>query len=425
MTPEDHKLLSETGKGTAMGELLRRFWMPAVLSRELPEADGAPVRVRLLGEDLVAFRDTKGRVGLLREHCSHRGASLFYGRNGECGLRCWYHGWKYDLDGNCVDMPNVLPGQDFKHRIKHPAYPCVERNGAVWTWMGPRADMPDLPELEWLTVPEDQAFVSKRLQLCNWMQGMDGDLDSSHLAFLHGNPLKARTTALPDKSPGWLLEDPVPKIELEAMPAGLLMGARRRADATSFYWRVNQWFMPGFTTIPLAGDSPQAGHAWVPIDDTKVWTFTFSWHPRRKLSDAELERMRTGSNVHARLIPGTTIPYYNQSNGYAEPDAPPAAQPWMRITDLQAQDMAMTESMGPLWDRTLENTGPSDGVIMRTRRRLIEAARHLRETGEAPRIAPADYRLRPVSVQLPEGASWREAIAEAVIARPETFQVSV
>jgi hypothetical protein len=163
----------------------------------------------------------------------------------------------------------------------------------------------------------------------------------------------------------------------------------------------------------------------VPIDDTKVWTFTFSWHPRRKLSDAELERMRTGSNVHARLIPGTPVPYYNQSNGYAEPDAPPAAQPWMRITDLQAQDMAMTESMGPLWDRTLENTGPSDVVIMRTRRRLIEAARHLRETGEAPRIAPGDYRLRPVSVQLPEGASWRAAVAEAVIAHPETFQVSV
>ncbi len=425
MMPEDHKLLSETGRGTPMGELLRRFWMPALLSRELPKPDGAPVRVRLLGEDLVAFRDTRGRVGLLREHCAHRGASLFFGRNEDCGLRCWYHGWKYDVDGTCVDMPNVPKGQAFPEKIRQPAYPCVERNGAVWTWMGPREAMGDLPELEWLVVPEDQVFVSKRLQRCNWVQGMDGDLDSSHLAFLHGDPMKRRSSEQPDRSPGWLLQDPVPKIEMEPTRAGLLLAARRRADAESFYWRVNQWFMPGFTTIPLAGDSPQAGHSWVPVDDGQSLVFTFSWHPRRRLTEAELGRMQGGSNVHARLIPGTAEPYYNRTNGYADPDAPESDPPWMRITDLQAQDIAMTESMGPLWDRTQENLNASDAVIVRTRRTLMEAARRLRDTGEAPQIAPADYRLRPVSVQLADGASWREAVAEAVIARPETFQLSV
>jgi len=424
MTPEECKLLAETGKGTPMGELLRRYWMPAVLSREL-EADGAPVRVRLLGEDLVAFRDTDGKVGLLREHCCHRGASLYFGRNAECGLRCWYHGWKYDVDGICHDQPNMPADRRFADKIRQPAYKCVEKNGAVWTYLGPQDDIPPLPELEWLTVPEGHAFASKRLQLCHWTQGMDGDLDSSHLGFLHQTPMQARSVQEAPKSPGWLLNDPVPKIETVRTDSGLLLGSRRRADEKSFYWRVNQWFMPNFTTIPLAGDSPQAGHAWVPIDDERSWTFTFSWHPARKLTEAELARMRGGSNVHAPLIPGTFMPKYNRSNGYAEPDAPPTEQPWMRITDLQAQDMAMTETMGPLYDRTQENLGVTDMVIVQTRRRLMEAARHLQKTGKLPGFDAKSYGLRPFSVQLTEEESWQDAVKDAIIARPETFRLSV
>src|SRR5215469_11641677 len=132
MKPEEHELLSRTSAGTPMGDLLRRYWLPALLSREL-EAEGAPVRVRLLGEDLIAFRDSKGRVGLLHEHCSHRGASLYFAKNADCGLRCWYHGWKYDIDGTCIDMPNEPPQSRFAERIKHPSYPCIERNGVVMT----------------------------------------------------------------------------------------------------------------------------------------------------------------------------------------------------------------------------------------------------------------------------------------------------
>jgi phthalate 4,5-dioxygenase oxygenase subunit len=423
VTPEQCELLAGIDRGTPMGELLRRFWFPALLSREL-EADGAPVRVRVLGENLIAFRDSDGRVGLLAEHCSHRGASLYYARNGDKGLRCWYHGWKYDIEGKCIDTPNEPPANRMGERIHQHAYKCVEKNGAVWAYMGPQDAIPPLPELEWVTAPASHVYVSKRLQRCHWTQGMDGDLDSSHLPFLHQGPITSRVGQA-DASPSWVLQDPVPKLEAVPTKAGLLLGARRRADETSFYWRVNQWFLPNFTTIPLAGESPQAGHAWVPIDAGHVWVFTFSWHPARPLKEEELAKMRTGSNVHAPLIPGTFLPKNNLENGYAD-GAPQAKQPWMRITDLQAQDMAATESMGPLYDRTYENLGMSDFIIVQTRRRLMEAARHLAEHGRLPDFDAAAYALRPFSVKLAENESWQEAVKEAIVARsPETYRISV
>jgi phenylpropionate dioxygenase-like ring-hydroxylating dioxygenase large terminal subunit len=427
MSPENHLLLAETGPGTPMGELLRRYWTPALLSRELPEADGAPARVRLLGEDLVAFRDTRGRVGLLREFCSHRGASLYFGNNEDCGLRCWYHGWKYDIDGNCLDMPNEPPQSRFKEQVKHPAYPCIEKNGVVWTYLGPREKQQELPRLEWLTVPEENVYVSKRLQLCHWTQGMDGDLDSSHLGFLHGETIGRTVEHAPFASAAWMADDNTPKIEVVATPAGLLIGARRNAGPDTYYWRINQWFIPGFTTIPaFTGDSPLSGHAWVPIDEGRCHVYAFTWHPRRALSEGELSRMRAGSAVHSALMPGTFMPVANKDNDYAGPDAPPARQPWMRIRNFQDQDNAITESMGPLYDRTRERLGASDLAIIQTRRRLIDAAKRLAEGDEPPGMNAADYRLRPVSIELPRtGIPWPDAVSEAIAARPETFRASV
>src|SRR5437763_2750135 len=183
---EDNELLTRTGPDTPMGRLMRRFWMPGLLSHELPDADCPPVRVTLLGEDLVAFRDSNGTVGLVDRHCPHRGASLFFGRNEESGLRCVYHGWKYDVGGNCVEMPSEPAESSFKHKIKIAAYPCLERGGVVWTYLGPPELQPGLPELEWSAVPEPQRFASKRHQECNWLQAMEGGIDSSHISFLHG-----------------------------------------------------------------------------------------------------------------------------------------------------------------------------------------------------------------------------------------------
>src|SRR6266568_571750 len=181
----DHQLLACTGPNTPMGKLLRRYWVPALLSEELPEPDCLPVRVRLLSEDLVAFKDSSGQVGLLGESCSHRGTSLYFASSEDGGLRCPYHGWKYNVCGDCIDMPNEPAATSFKDKIHHLAYPCVERNGVVWTYMGPPEKQGPLPELEYMVLPRDQVYVTKRIQQCHWTQGMDGDMDPTHVPFLH------------------------------------------------------------------------------------------------------------------------------------------------------------------------------------------------------------------------------------------------
>src|SRR5215204_3073496 len=187
LSQAENELLCRTGPGTPMGELFRRFWLPALLPSELPAPDSEPIRFRILSEDLIAFRDTNGKVGFLDQHCPHRGASLFFGRNEECGLRCVYHGWKFDAAGNCVDMPSEPAESTFKERIRQTAYPCAERGGVIWAYLGPAERQPALPELEWALLPEDQRFASKRLQECNWLQAMEGGIDSSHISFLHQN----------------------------------------------------------------------------------------------------------------------------------------------------------------------------------------------------------------------------------------------
>ncbi len=426
MRAEEHELLSGLARGTPMGDLLRRYWTAAVLSREL-EADGAPVRVTLLGEGLIAFRDSNGKVGLLEEHCAHRGASLYFGKNANGGLACWYHGWKYDVEGRCLDQPNEPPQTRFCDRVKHKAYPCIERNGVVWTYMGPPDKKPEMPALEWLTVPESHVFVSKRLQQCNWMQGMDGDIDGCHLGFLHGHVIEQVPDLKEFRSAKWLIRDLYPVFDPVTIPSGILLSTRRNAAEDTYYFRVNQWFLPGYTTIPLPGDGPQAGHSWVPRDLGQSWVFTFSWHPSRPLTDAERADFEEGkSAVHAELIPGTFLPIHNRSNEYAGPDAPPAKQPWMRIKNFQDQDMGITESMGALYDRTRESLGSTDIVINQTRRRLMDAARSVQEGMDAPGLNPDDFRFRPYSAELPRSVTnWREAVGDAIETRPETYRSSV
>jgi phthalate 4,5-dioxygenase len=426
MRRDEHELLSRTGPGTPMGNLLRRYWIPALLSREL-EAEGAPVRVRLLSENLIGFRDGQGRVGLLGEHCAHRGASLYYGRNLNGGLSCWYHGWKYDIDGKCLDQPNEPPETRFCDRVRQKAYPCVDRNGVIWTYMGPPEKQPDFPEFEWNLVPENHVYASKRYQDCHWLQGMEGDLDSSHLNFLHGQEtINASPSHGKYPSGKWMADDPNPKIEIVQLPGGILQGARRDAEPGQHYWRIGEWMLPCFTTIPgFPGDAPFGGHAWVPSDDDKTWCFAFSWHPIRPLKDAELKNMLSGWGMHSLLKPGTFLAAHNKANGYAPEDFPPARQPWQRIKIFQDQDTAITESMGARFDRTEESLGSTDGLIMHTRRRLMAAARDLEE-GKDPPTDKRNYRLRPLSCLLPtDTTDWAKAVADTIDARAETYQISV
>src|SRR3982751_776688 len=187
LTREENELLTRVGPGTPMGNLLRRYWLPAMLAEEVPTPESPPIRVRLLGEDLVAFRDTYSQVGLIAANCPHRGASLFFGRNEEGGIRCVYHGWKFDTSGQCVDMPSEPAESNFKSKIKATAYPCREQGGLIWTYMGPLAEPPGLPELEFTLVPDEQRYISKRYQPTSFAQALEGEIDQSHVSFLHSS----------------------------------------------------------------------------------------------------------------------------------------------------------------------------------------------------------------------------------------------
>jgi phenylpropionate dioxygenase-like ring-hydroxylating dioxygenase large terminal subunit len=394
-----------------MGNLLRTFWMPALLSRELPESDGAPVRVRLLGENLVAYRDSAGQVGLVAENCPHRGASLFFGRNEESGIRCVYHGWKFDAAGACVDMPNEPPESNFKHKVKVTAYPCRERGGIVWAYMGPSDVGSQLPDLEWARVPGENLYLSKCLQECNWVQALEGGLDSSHIGFLHSR-LDRSLTVAPSGSPlaeqfGGL--DQHPRFAVRETDYGFVYGARRNASEDRYYWRITQWLLPFYHIIPAEDGAVVTGNAWVPIDDENCWVYRASWHPDRALTEEEVHDYRYGGVMHEEVDPTTFRPLANKRNDYLVNREIQRTKSFSGIKGIQAQDMAMIESMGPIYDRTREHLGSSDTAIIAMRRKLLRLVRALSD-GEAPHAATHgdSYRVRSAALLLDRGVPFDE-----------------
>lgn len=426
LTREENELLTRTGPRTPMGELLRRYWVPALLRDQLPGSDSAPVRVKVLGEELVAFRDTNGRVGLIGEYCAHRGASLFFGQNRDGGLRCVYHGWKFDVDGNCVEMPNEPPESRVKIRLK--AYPCRELGGLVWTYMGPKDRMPALPELEWARVPDSHRFVSKRFQACNYLQAMEGGIDSSHISFLHRDlgPNRQRGVGTPSRGSAVTRKDTAPIFEVADTEYGLLIGARRDADEQSYYWRLTQWLMPWYTMIPPFGDLPLGGHAWVPIDDESCSAWSISWHPKRAVTEEEVANWRSGAGIHIELIPGTYLPKQNKSNNYLiDREAQRTDRSLSGIDGIAPQDMAVQESAGTIFDRTTEHLGQADLAIIRARQRLLQAVRDLQGGVEPPALDPRSHRIRSVSLILPKETPFQERAKEAMRAdSADTYVVS-
>ena len=423
---EQNELLTRTGPGSVMGDLIRRYWIPALLTEELPEPDCPPVRVKLLSERLIAFRDSDGKLGLIDEFCAHRGVSLWFGRNEECGLRCAYHGWKYDVSGHCVDIPSEPEESGFRRKIKLQSYPLAERGGVLWAYMGPPESQPALPEYEFATVPREQTFISKRLQECNYLQAMEGGIDSSHVSFLHRGALNEDPLFKGAKGNQYNLDDFQPKFEVVESAGGLLIGARRKAEDGNFYWRITQWLMLFFTAIPPRGDHPMHGHFWVPIDDETCWAWSYDYHPVRALSANELQAMKDGHGVHVKYIPGTYRPLQNKDNDYLiDRQAQKEGRSFSGVDGFSMQDASVQESMGPIQDRTRENLVTTDNGIIMARHLLMRAAKALQKGIEPPERDPVTQHVRSASLVLPPDVSFAEAAKDALRAQPGVAQASV
>ena len=397
------------------------------MAKELREADGAPVRVQLLSERLVAFRDSQGRLGAIEEFCAHRGVSLWFGRNEESGLRCPYHGWKYDVSGQCVEVPSEPAESGYCSRIKLKGYPLIERGGVVWIYMGPLELQPPPPEWEFATVPANQSFVSKRLQECNWLQALEGGIDSSHVSFLHSGALNRDPLFKGAKGNQYNLNDLKPVFEVVPADGGLFIGARRNAEEGKHYWRITPWIMPCFTMVPPRGDHPIHGHFWVPIDDHHNWAWSFDYHPTRALKDSEVQAMQEGHGIHVRYVPGSYVPLQNKSNDYLmDRAAQKAGISFSGIEGIAMQDASLQESMGPICDRTREHLVSTDNGIIMARQRLMKAAKALAEQGTPPPgTAPEHQRVRSAAVVLAQGEAFKDAALDALQSAPGKAHASV
>jgi len=427
LTREVNDLLTQTGPETPMGQMFRRYWIPALLARELPENDSAPVRVKLLGERLLAFRDSKGRYGLIDEFCAHRGVSLWFGRNEEEGLRCPYHGWKYDVTGQCIEVPSEPAESGFCQKIKLRGYPLVKIGDILWTHMGDPAERPPMPEWEFARVPEDQTYTSKRWQECNWLQAMEGGIDSSHVSFLHSGSLKSDPLFKGAKGNQYNQTDRKPVFEVVDAPGGLFIGARRNAEDGHYYWRITPWVMPSFTMVPPRGDHPVHGHFWVPIDDENCWAWSFDYHPTRALTHEERQAMIDGYGVHNQYVPGTFRPRQNKDNDYLmDREAQKRGETYSGVWGIAMQDASLQESMGPIVDRTKENLVSTDNGIIMARHRLKRAVTAMLKSGATPPgIDPVHQRVRSVAAVLPKDAPFAEACKEDLTVRPGVKQTSV
>ena len=269
LSREENELLTRVGPDTPMGRTLRRYWVPALLASEIPEPDCPPVRVRLLGEELIAFRDSQGRIGLLDELCPHRRASLYFGRNEECGLRCIYHGWKFDVTGQCTDMMNEPEEHDFSHKVRTPAYPTAELGGVIWAYLGPAEKMPPLPKFAWTQAPEANRHVTKVIQECNWLQGLEGGIDTSHAPILH-RLISETSTRGGFKPSSPFVRGKAPQLVVDLTDYGYRYAGIRPLGEAELHIRSYQFIMPFHQIRPSRSESGlpmDAGHCWVPMDD--------------------------------------------------------------------------------------------------------------------------------------------------------------
>jgi len=415
LSQQETDLLCQVGPGTPMGEVFRRFWIPVLLSEEVPEPDTTPVAIRILGEDLLAFRATSGKVGLTSAYCAHRHAHLFWGRNEEEGIRCTYHGWKYDTTGQCVDMPNEPGDLSFKDKIKIRSYPTIDAGGAIWAYMGPPERQPDLHQLEWTRVPAENVLVTKRLQENNWAQAVEGGIDSSHISYLHNNDMYKANNSTVDKSP---------QMTVSPRDFGFIEAARRNTADGKHYWRIRPFLVPSSIIIP-GGDQPGrnlSGHVWVPLDDEHVWTYTITWNAERPLTQQERDSLLAGTGIHCPVDKEVRRwdlktskgyqPIRNIDNEYMIDRPLQRERSFTGINGTSEQDCSIQESMGQISPRWEEHLGTADRGIIEFRRILLGLATDMK-AGKDPEHAsrPEAYRVRSTAFVVEPEADWESDAA--------------
>lgn len=396
LTADENELICKTGAGTPSGELLRRYWQPVALAEEVPEG-GAPIPVRILSEDLTLFRDDAGQLGLVDLHCPHRAADLSYGRIEDGGLRCLYHGWLFDVAGNCIEQPGEPEGSNFKDKVKLRSYPCMEQAGVVFTYMGP-GEPPLLPTYEFLGVSDEHRVLTKIYHECNYQQGNEGNIDPQHLSFLHfflreapaaKEGMSASVTGGESSANRLFGEDTAPTIEIEETDYGIRIYAVRDTDEGDDYVRITNFIYPNLASFPAFPGV--YGVNWhVPIDDTHHWKFMFMIRP-----DAPLPKEMLAPTIYD----GQGDDYHNARNlrnRYLQDRTEMKTRSFIGLgPSFAVHDMWATEGEGAIQDRTAEHLGYTDKAIALARRLLIKAAQQVQDGADAPHVvrAVADNRF--------------------------------
>jgi len=427
---EENEQLSRVGRGTLMGDFFRQFWLPVCLSSEL-KADGDPVRLMILGEKLVGFRDTDGRVGVFDHRCPHRCASLFFGRNELGGIRCAYHGWKFDVTGKCLDQPNLEDKSKYPAGTPAYAYKVKESGGIVFAYMGERQENPpELPELEAIMGAPDDRNIALTHRDCNYMQALEGDIDTSHLGFLHVGGIDGEKLDLSNPEV-FTVTEKAPKINVSVMPFGTMYSAQRNAYEGTEHHRFASYIFPFWVTYPSGElEDNVTANAWVPIDDSSTMIFNIDL---RRASGGGKKKLKykDGTEVGGlarplEYLPTTTDwkgrwrPVKDASNDYG------IDREWQRngdsytgVVGIPLQDQMIQESMGPIVDRTMEHLAASDRMVILTRRTMLDAAKAWRETGKLPAVVDHPELAKDArggDIVVPYGTDWLEGYEEKMAA---------
>jgi phthalate 4,5-dioxygenase len=414
LTVQENELLTRVEGDAPMGQLMRRHWIPVCLSEEVAESDGTPVHARLFGEDLVVFRDSAGRLGVLDEHCPHRRASLVMGRNEEGGLRCLYHGWKVDVDGNVLEMASEPASSELCKKVKHTAYPAEEAGGFVWAYLGPKEEMPPFERPAFAPTPQSKVSIVKVHVTCNWAQILEGAIDSAHSSSLHSTDMPpARVDGAKATEKVWPRPstDKAPRLQLQQTPFGFRYAAIRRPianSATHDYIRISLFVAPYTVLIP-PNNMYNLANVNVPMDDTNTMFYFIAWSDTGPGIEQEAWRKFCGAQLGIDLDQRYRK-FRIYDNNYLQDRQAMKLGDFTGIRGIPMQDMAMWETMGRIADRTAERLGASDLAIVEFRRIMVDAARQF-AAGKpaigttAPRVPKA--KLRSFEGIVPKGTDWR------------------